>query len=227
MANNSFFATRKEARYQQNYQDSVMSARTYNLTIGAVIAYGLIVNYIICKYYAHVFLQMNYMTLYIGYFICAIVGVAMVNLSKNPFISFIGYNFVVVPLGALLSVILYGFDTSIIFQTCGLTGSVVVIMLCLSALFPNTFLRMGRVLFFSLLALFVVGLIGTFTGMRFGLYSYVAAGIFSLYIGYDWARANQYIRTLDNAIDSACDIYVDIINLFLQILSIVSRNDND
>ena len=90
MSNNSFFSARKDARYEQNYHDSVLSTRAYNLIIGGVIAYGLVINYIICKYYAHIFLQMNYMTLSIGYFICAIAGVAMVNLSKNPFISFIG-----------------------------------------------------------------------------------------------------------------------------------------
>lgn len=223
---NSIISTNKAARFQQGYQDNIVSARTYNLLIGGITAYGLIVNYIICKYYSHVFLQMNPLVLYIGYFICAIAGGIIVNASHKPLISFIGYNMVVLPLGAVLSVALYGYDTQIIFQACGMTGSVVVIMLCLAALFPNVFLRMGRVLFFSLLALLLVGVIGSLFGLSLGFYSYVAAAIFSLYIGYDWARANQYVRTLDNAVDSACDIYIDIINLFLNILSIIGRDSD-
>lgn len=223
---NSIFSSNKAARFKQQYQDTIVSPRTYNLLIGAITAYGLIINYIICKYYSYVFLQMNPFKLYLGYFICVIAGCLIVNASHKPFVSFIGYNLVVLPLGAVLSVALYGYDTRIIFQACGLTGSVVVIMLCLAALFPNVFLSMGRVLFFSLLALLVVGLFGSLFGLSMGFYSYLAAGIFSLYIGYDWARANQYVRTLDNAVDSACDLYIDIINLFLHVLSIVGRNSN-
>ena len=34
--------------------------------------------------------------------------------------------------------------------------------------------------------------------------------IFSGYIGYDWARANAILKTLDNAIDSAAALYLDI-----------------
>ena len=47
--------------------------------------------------------------------------------------------------------------------------------------------------------------------------------IFSGYIGYDWARANMIPKTLDNAIDSAASLYIDIINLFIRILQILSR----
>ncbi len=43
------------------------------------------------------------------------------------------------------------------------------------------------------------------------------------YIGVDWGRANQIERTVDNAIDSAAALYLDIINLFLRILRIMSK----
>ena len=47
--------------------------------------------------------------------------------------------------------------------------------------------------------------------------------IFSGYIGYDWARANRLPKTLDNAIDSAAALYLDIINLFLRLLRLMRR----
>jgi FtsH-binding integral membrane protein len=47
--------------------------------------------------------------------------------------------------------------------------------------------------------------------------------IFSGYIGYDWARANQLPKTLDNAIDASAALYLDIVNLFLRILRLLSR----
>ncbi len=52
---------------------------------------------------------------------------------------------------------------------------------------------------------------------------WVVVLIFCGYIGYDWGRANQIPKTLDNAVDSAAALYMDIINLFLRILRILGR----
>jgi len=47
--------------------------------------------------------------------------------------------------------------------------------------------------------------------------------IFCGYIGYDWGRACRIPKTLDNAVDSAAAIYMDIINLFVRVLRILGR----
>ncbi|MCR5192464.1 MAG: Bax inhibitor-1 family protein, partial [Bacteroidales bacterium] len=49
--------------------------------------------------------------------------------------------------------------------------------------------------------------------------------LFSGYIGYDVAKSQAYPKTLDNAVDSALDIYLDIINLFIRLLSILGRRE--
>ena len=54
---------------------------------------------------------------------------------------------------------------------------------------------------------------------------WIAAGLFSLYIGYDVWRSQQFPKTVDNAVDSALDIYLDIANLFIRILSIMGRRN--
>ena len=93
--------------------------------------------------------------------------------------------------------------------------------------FPGTFAGMGRMLFVALIGL----LIGQVVCMLFRVYptalSWAAAAIFSLYIGYDWVKAQAYVRTLDNAVDSALDIYMDIINLFLQLVRILASRDSN
>ena len=53
--------------------------------------------------------------------------------------------------------------------------------------------------------------------------SWIAAGVFSLYIGYDVYRSQQFPKTVDNAVDCALDIYMDIANLFLRILQILGK----
>lgn len=49
--------------------------------------------------------------------------------------------------------------------------------------------------------------------------------IFCCYIGFDISLAKSRPKTLDNAVDSACGLYLDIINLFIRLLAIFGRND--
>jgi FtsH-binding integral membrane protein len=44
-------------------------------------------------------------------------------------------------------------------------------------------------------------------------------------MGFDWYRAQAYPKTVDNAIDSAVDLYLDIINLFIRLLEIFGKKD--
>ena len=60
-------------------------------------------------------------------------------------------------------------------------------------------------------------------GIHHGILDWIVVLIFCGYIGYDWSRANQIPKTIDNAIDSAAALYMDIINLFLRILRILGR----
>ena len=57
--------------------------------------------------------------------------------------------------------------------------------------------------------------------------SWIAAIVFSLYIAYDVYESQEYPPTMDNAIDSALDIYLDIANLFLRILQLLGNKSDD
>ena len=75
----------------------------------------------------------------------------------------------------------------------------------------------------SLLITVVVEIILFFVGIQLGIIDYVVVLIFCGYVGYDWAKANVQTKTVDNAIDSASELYVDIVNLFVRILRILAR----
>lgn len=53
---------------------------------------------------------------------------------------------------------------------------------------------------------------------------WIVAVIFCGYIGYDWEKANRMPKPVDNAVDGAAAIYMDIINLFMRILRIFGRS---
>jgi FtsH-binding integral membrane protein len=56
-----------------------------------------------------------------------------------------------------------------------------------------------------------------------GWIDWAVAAIFCGYIGYDWGRAMRIPKTVDNAVDSAAAVYMDIVNLFARILRILGR----
>ena len=216
---------RKEARL--NAIDGIqLNARTYNLTIGAITLYGLLVNLLMCETLGEWAITINPIALIVGYFISGIIGIIMSVRSSSAIISFIGYNLVVIPVGLVLSIIMYDYkriSPEIIPQAIGYTAIIVAIMLVLSVSFPDFFSKLGGILFTVLLSLVIIEVVMLFLGIDHIMFAYIGAALFSLYIGYDYWKAQQYPKTLDNAVDSALDIYLDIINLLIRILRILSK----
>ncbi len=217
-------AERKRARMQADFDK--LSLRQYNFIIGMVILYGFVLNAIMVYTLSDFFMEMDPRVLLIGYFVLVLVGAFMTH-SKSPLVSFIGYNFVVVPIGALLAVMVPSYDVKDILAAIIATGGVVFIMITISTIYPRVFSKMGTSLFIMLLLGLIAELVASFIfGYGGDLFNWLFVLIFSLYIGYDWFRAQAYPRTLDNAVDSALDIYLDAINIFIRLLAIFGNNDD-
>ena len=215
----------KNARFDVSQGSKIISPRAYNLVIGGCLLYGFVINAFMISTLTDFFMGMNTWVLLIGYIVCVIVGATLTR-SESALISFIGYNFIVVPLGALLSVLLPYYAADTVFDAVVITGIITLLMMVAGSIYPNMFLKMGRTLFFLLIAIVLVELVAVFVFHRdFAIFDYAVVVIFSGYIGYDWAKANVYPKTVNNAVDSATDLYMDIINIFVRILSILSRND--
>ncbi|MCI8284602.1 MAG: hypothetical protein HFE90_04955 [Firmicutes bacterium] len=222
-----FVLSNKQERMVKNAADMIVSDRTYNLVIGAVVVYGVFVNMLMCKFLAPVILGINWLVLIIGYIACVLAGTMIAYKSDSPVISFLGYNLVVIPIGAVLTVCLQAYSPGVIYQAFLLTGIITFIMLAAATIMPGTFAGMGRMLFIALIGLIVANLVCLIFHIQTIITAWIAAVIFSLYIGYDWVKAQMYVKTLDNAVDSALDIYLDIINLFIQLLSILGRRTEE
>ncbi len=202
-----------------------IDARTYNATIGAVLLYGLFANYIMVQRIPpEVVLGIPSIAFIIGYLGCIIAGTMIYQRSDNPAISFLGYNLLVLPLGLFLVRILPFHATGAVSQAALTTGLVTGIMMLLSTAYPRFFLGLDRMLFIAFIAVFLVEL-GMFLITRTNprIFDVLMVGIFSGYIGYDWARAQALPKTLDNAVDAAAALYVDIVILFIRLLSLMSR----
>lgn len=206
--------------YRHNYYGE-MSRSSYNLLIGGVLLWGFAINALMVKYATPHILGLNPLGLIIGYFALSIIGMIISAKSDSAIVSFIGYNLVVVPVGAVLSVALVGTSSVSIMHAVIATGAVVAIMTILGSLFPNFFMSMGRALFITLTVVVVVELLSMFFGWHMpSFWDWLVALLFSGYIAYDWAEAQYRPCTADDAVDACVGLYLDIVNLFLRILSI-------
>jgi len=156
--------------------------------------------------------------------------------SKNPFISFLWYNFIIVPFGILLWPVVNQYSPDIVRNAFFMTAFTSIVMGILATINPNFFSKIWTTLFMSLIALVLIRILQIFIpslniaildkfipSLNLGLIDYIWATIFSLYIWYDMYRANKMPKTIDNAIDICIDLYLDIINLFLYMLRIMGR----
>lgn len=207
------------------YGETEISARFYNLMIGAVLCWGFFVNWLMVQNLpADLALRVPFWVFMLGYFACCIAGVMLFTRSDNPWLSFVGYNLVVVPFGFIINLVVAQFEPTLVIEAVQTTGLVTLAMMILGTLYPAFFQRIAGALFIALLAVIVIEVVQIAVfNMHSDWLDWAVVLIFCGYIGYDWGRANRIPKTMDNAVDSAAALYMDIINLFLRILSILGR----
>ena len=225
----SVFEERKAERLNSGIADQI-SSRTYNAVMCATLLWGFIVNALMVAFLAvpitNALAGVKSWVIIVGYFVMAIVGIIMSVKSDNPVVSFLGYNLLVLPMGVMLCLIVPWMPVAIVTKALLLTGIVTATMILLGLIRPQIFLGIGRTLFIALIVGLVAELVATFLlGYRGAAFDWLFVILFSGYIGYDIAKSQAYPKTIDNAVDCALDIYLDIINLFIRLLSIFSREN--
>ena len=121
---------------------------------------------------------------------------------------------------------------NVVFQAMVGTTLAVIIAGTIVAFIPTDFSFLGIFLWIALLALIVVEILNTFvfkSERRRILYSYCGVVIFSLYLIYDFNYLEKAIAAGDNswgtAVKIAVNLYLDIINLFIDLLEILASSD--
>ena len=204
-------------------KDFAVSEEHYNLILGGTLLWGFLMNVVFCIVFSRVITRIDYSMILIPYVVLALAGVLLNTFSHKPVWSFVGYNLVVLPLGLVLSALVAEEGADAVRETFQITAAVAAGMLLLSNWKPAFFSRMGPCLLGSLLVALLSEIVTYFLGGGLQLTNALVALIFCGYIGYDWARAQMRPKTADNAIDSACALYLDIINLLLRVLASRSR----
>lgn len=210
---------------QGQLTERIISPAAYNLVIGLTLLWGFMVNWwMVDSINPEWILGINPWLFYGGYFASCLLGIHLFSSSSNPWVSFLGYNLVVVPFGLVINMVVSRYDPNLVLEAIRITALVTAGMMLLGSLFPAFFERIASALTVALLLVIIVELVEIFVfGIHHGILDWIVVLIFCGYIGYDWGRANQIPKTLDNAVDSAAALYMNIINLFLRILRILGR----
>ncbi len=225
----TYLSDRKKVRLESGEADSI-TTRSFNVVMCGVLAWGFLLNAAMVYFLGDMMIQvashLKWWMLLLAYMVPTLAGVFIAVRSTNAFISFLGYNLVVLPIGLMLALILPSVPVGIVTKAMAITAMVTLTMLVLAVTVPQFFLGLGRTLLVALLVGLVAEVVATFLlGYRGMLFDWLFVILFSGYIGYDVSRSQAFPKTLDNAVDSALDIYLDVVNLFIRLLSILSRNN--
>ena len=215
-------------REQRLFADdtTLISDSAYNITIGLTIALGFAIDFFMAYFLKAQILQLPIIGVIIAYFIMSLGGIFVVHKSTSAFVSGLGFIVLAAGMGLLLTFILNEYNLSSVYLAFGITVVITVVITMCGTIFKDFFLSMGRVLMIALIVTIIAELACTFLlPGALGIFDYAVILLFAGYIGFDWARAQQFPKTMNNAIDSAADLYIDIVNILIRVLEIVGKKD--
>ena len=208
----------------EDIDGTFLTENMYNAVIGLTVLFGILINVVTACFVTPYMKQIDMRFALLGYLVVSIGCMTLVMKARRAVFSFIGFTGLAASMGFLLTFFITGYTTSSVYTAFITTGIVVAAMMIVSTIFPSFFLSIGRTLLFSLVSCIVIQFVGGLIfGLNLGVLDYVMVVFFAGMIGFDWARAQAYPRTLENAIDSSADIYVDLVNIFVYVLSIIGR----
>src|SRR5690349_18570362 len=95
-----------DRKKKRNQTYKLISPIFYNVIMGIVLIWGFALNILLVTLIpVSSLLKIPFMLFIIGYFASCFYGTHLFKTSTNPWISFLGYNFVVIPFGLILNIV--------------------------------------------------------------------------------------------------------------------------
>ena len=160
--------------------------------------------------------------------VASIAGIIMMSVAaarQSTPLSFAGFALFVAGFGITAGVNLSLYDLPTVntafFATAGITAVAGVAGMA----FPSFFQRIGGILLSVLIGVFLVEVVLMFMGVQQTVTDWIMVAVFSGFIAYDFNLAARLEPTVPNAVLSASNLFVDIVNVLLRLLRIFSRDN--
>ncbi len=210
-----------------------LSLRSYGLALTGLVLAGFVVMGVCATLFtspSFLFTVMDhYLGIAIGSAVLSIAGIIMMSVArKNESVglSLAGYAVFVLSFGFTASSIALVYTSQSISTAFLATAGITAVFACLGIAFPNFFAKIQSILFGGLLAVLLVSVVMSFMGVYTTAIDYVVIAIFCGFIGWDFYKAMSDEPTLVNAVYNASQLFLDIINVFVRVLSIVGRRND-
>lgn len=210
-----------------------LSRGKYLAMISALVASGFFLIFASSTFvsdpsFAHMFANTSSAVVLVASIAALIVGLVIqwrgAKMKSIP-MCLAGFYIISVVFGILTAIILPMYDLNTITAAAGGTIAIAVVFGILGFLFPNFFAKIHGILVVGLLAMIVVEILFLIFGISQGWTDWVVLLIFCGFIGYDFYQAVHVPATKINAVLYATEIYLDLLNVFLRLLSIFGRRD--
>lgn len=218
--------------YREGPAPKLISRRLYNVLLTGFVLLSFVImaacSYITGTYEFMLFMLRNPFVLTIGMLVGSIAGCIVMSIGRSKEslpMGLIGYALFTLTFGFSTSLILGMYDMQTISLAFSATAGIMIVFGAAGIMFPEFFQRIQGVLITALVALFIVMLFLMFLGVGQTFIDLAVIVIFCGFIGYDVFRASTAVPTVSNALWYAIDLYLDILNVFIRLLSLFGRRD--
>lgn len=151
--------------------------------------------------------------------------IALLFVRHNLAIAMVVFAMWSIATGLMIGMSLMLVDENLGVLVLGITASIVFVTALIGMYSGIDFSAMGKWLFIGLIILVILNVMrmfGKIKGAKSKLFSFFGVVLFTLYLVYDFNKIATSENDWINAMDISIDIYLDIINLFIELLSLLS-----
>lgn len=207
-----------------------VSVRVYNLVLAGLILLGFVVmgagvNLVATPAF-QLWMYDNILLYLVGTLAGTIAGILLMSSAvkrQSVARSLVGYALFTCTFGLMTSIAVMNYDLPTINAAFTATAGITAVFGILGVAFPRVFQRMSGGLVVALFALMLVQIVMAFAGVDQTWLDLAVIVVFCGFIGYDMHQAAVAEPTLPNAVFMACNLFLDIMNVFIRLLDIFNN----
>ena len=202
-----------------------ISSNIYNLTFALTTVFGLVIYGGAATNFLHA--QLGWLAV-LGLFLVSIAG-CFVAANDAPPIKLLGLTMIAGGLGAICGPFFGHYKIASVIDISAMTILITLVLGAIGTLYPKSLASWGGTLSSLLIALIIAQI---FLPLLFGrsantALDWIGVLLFSGYIVYDFNRAQELPKNVDNAMDSGISVFLDIANLLVRLMSLFGESNDD
>lgn len=211
-------------------ETEVLSLKGYNVCIGLSLLFGFMITsigtYLFRDSLGMIF-NTHPLVFSILYLIVGIGCGQMTISAENKGTAILGYILLTLATGALLSACIPYEKIGMVINAAITAALILAVMIAVAMVFPQAFTGLGKILFTALVSFIIAELFMLIVFQaKPAIMDWLCIGLFTVYIGYDWAKGMEYPKTVKYAVITSTRLYLDVINIFIRILSRSSKSNS-